>query len=363
MVAVRNVLYIGWIGYNNLGDDLMFDLFKHHISMLGEGYKLDVVNNEPRFLINAPIHAYDLIVLGGGSIISGPHEVVQSNIIETLYHALKQNKKTMIWGSGIDWIAKSYITREKTFESLGKNVSPSFQSKVKTVFEESMWAGVRGPLTLNILKSFGIEKKLHISGDPAFLLNKPTANLKHKNHDKIIGVNWGTSYNNIYGNDEEKLANRMAKALNQLIYQGYKVYFYIVWGADIEATKRLYDKIENKKSVIVDEKRYNEHELMQLMQQFSFTINFKLHANYLSLIANVPFIALGYRFKVFDFIESIQLEEMIISTDDEHIVDKILHIETMIEKDKKKMIETMNKYQSFYRKQLMEPFENQLYLN
>ncbi|GIN74509.1 hypothetical protein J14TS2_49840 [Bacillus sp. J14TS2] len=353
---MKHVLYIGWIGYHNLGDELMFDLFKQQFSKLGEDYKLDLVNNEKRYLDNAPLHVYDLIVLGGGSIISGPDQLIQPYIIETLYKAIQLNKKVMIWGSGIDWAPKSYIAPDAP---ISWHASPELKQKAQTVFKESVWTGVRGPFTQQILRHCGIDAPVEISGDPAFLLEKKSTT---EQTNKLIGVNWGTSYQNIYGHDEITLENRLTSALNQLIAKGYKIYFYLVWHADLDVTKRLCQKLTNQQAIILDEKVYHQDELMNLMDRFAFTINFKLHANYLSLAAQVPFIALGYRFKIFDFAASIDLSDMVIATDDTQLSGKILSLEQQITTNKQSIINSMQQYQQMYQKKLTKPFEQGLYL-
>ncbi|WP_066186831.1 polysaccharide pyruvyl transferase family protein [Gracilibacillus timonensis] len=353
---MKHVLYIGWIGYHNLGDELMFDLFKQQFSQLGEDYKLDTVNNEKRYLDNARIADYDLIVLGGGSIISGPDQLIQPYIIETLYRALQLNKKVMIWGSGIDWVPQSYIALDAP---ITWQASKELKQKTSTVFKESVWTGVRGPLTHQVLQQCGINDSIEVSGDSAFLLEKGATKEQKEN---IIGVNWGTSYQNIYGYDEITLENRLASALNQLIAKGYKIYFYLVWQADLDVTKRLCQKISNQQAITLDEKIYYQDDLIALMDRFSFTINFKLHANYLSLAAQVPFIALGYRFKIYDFAASIDLSDMVIATDDNQLADKILSLEQQITTNQENIVDTMRQYQQMYQKKLVAPFQQGLYL-
>lgn len=363
---MKHVLYIGWIGYNNLGDELMFECFKEQFYQLGDDYRLDLVNNEKRYLDNASLQAYDLIVLGGGSILSGANHPIQSYIIDALYQALQLNKKVMIWGSGIDWVPKSYLTDGQNIDFLKTNGWKSFHEKLNTVFRESSWSGVRGPLTKQLLEQAGVKKDVVISGDPAFLLQHGT----DKNpfpapfhpDDKVIGVNWGTSFHNIYGRNEITLEDQFADALNQLIADGYKIYFYIMWHADLEHTKRLAAKLSDKASWQIDDTVYPAASVLSLMTHFDFTINFKLHANYLSLAAGVPFIALGYRFKIFDFVRSVQLEKMAIATDDANLVPQIISLEKKISKNRSDIIETMDKQRQAYRLKLIEPFEQGLYI-
>lgn len=249
MRRLIKVLYIGWIGYNNLGDELMLDLFKQRLSQLEGQFKLEVVNNEERFLRNVSIEQYDLIVLGGGSIISGPQHLVQPYIIETLHKALTINKKVMIWCSGMDWIPKSYITHLESGRKLPLTQSTRLQSKLVDVFEESIWAGVRGPLTFSLLQQFGVEKNIQLSGDPGFLMKKKPPHLpKSENQEKIIGVNWGTAFNVIYGNNETIVEDHLANALNKFIEQGYSIHLFVMFSTDIEPSKRLYEKNKKERS-------------------------------------------------------------------------------------------------------------------
>ncbi|RDW19348.1 polysaccharide pyruvyl transferase family protein [Oceanobacillus chungangensis] len=365
---MKKVLYIGWIGYKNLGDELMFDLFKYNLLHLGDKFKLDTVNNEERFLKNITLSHYDLIILGGGSILSSSQNFIQPIIIDTLYKAIQLNKKVMIWGSGIDWVPKSYINHLKNDMDMQFPISDTLRLKMKEVFEKSVWAGVRGPLTLKLLKSLGVTDNIHVSGDPGFLMNKE-AIVTDKSpakpfaeEDKVIAVNWGTTFNVVYGNNELNVEDALAAALNQLIAQGYKIYFYLVWSADLPATERLYNKINQKEHIILDKILYHQDELMAILEDVVFTINFKLHANYISLAAGVPFIAFGYRFKIFDFVESVDLSDYIISTDSLTIATEIISLENKLSSNRQEIIDKMATYQNEYCERLNKPFELNLFL-
>lgn len=357
---MKKALYIGWIGFKNLGDELMFDLFKGQFLTYKDFYTLDSANVEYRFLKNVPLNEYDVIILGGGSIFGGADHLVQPYIIQQLYECLLMKKKVVIWGTGIDWAPKTFIERIEKNQKLPLTLPPSLKEKVSTVFKESAWAGVRGPLTKKILEYYDVEN-CQISGDPAFLLKTPRK--ESNNHSqKIVGVNWGTSFNHIYGENELKVEDELAKALNHLIDKGYNVYLYTMWQTDLPAIERLYSKLNNSNKVTVDPTLYNHNGLIDLVQQFTFTINFKLHANYISLAANTPFIALGYRFKVFDFVKSVKAEDYIIGTDEENISEKILELENKIGQNELAIKNSLSEKIAFYRQKIKEPFENRALL-
>ncbi|MFC5364930.1 polysaccharide pyruvyl transferase family protein [Peribacillus frigoritolerans] len=110
------------------------------------------------------------------------------------------------------------------------------------------------------------------------------------------------------------MENALLQVSKKLIKSGYKILLY-VWGSDREASKRLYDKLNDPLNVTYDPSLYSEEELIEKLSVCSLSINFKLHANILSLAGNVPCIALGYRFKVFDLFQSLGLENLVVSTD------------------------------------------------
>lgn len=365
---MKKILYIGWIGYNNLGDELMLDLFKESLLPLEKDFKLDVVNNEAVYLEHYPLGGYDLIVLGGGSIISAPDHIINPVIVNTLYKAIKLNKKVMIWGSGTDWVPQKYLLQLQNKKELNLTVNRNLIDKLNVILAESVWTGVRGPLTIQLLKSLGVDiEKVRLSGDPGFLLKTGQPVQIHDpflmdHSKKVIGLNWGTAGSNIYGNNEMNVENQLANALKSLIKAGYKVYMFVVWQNDIQPSERLYNKVNDPHNVILDKKLYNQEELMNLIGNFTFTLNYKLHANYISLASKIPFIAIGYRFKVFDFVKSVDLEELIISTDSNVIKDDILQLEKKISTNRNEIVNKMISKQNDYREILSVPFENQLYI-
>lgn len=357
----KRILYIGWIGFQNLGDELMYDLFKEKVSEMEGDFHIDVVNYVEKYLQNVNISDFDLIVLGGGSIFSGPRHTIEPYLIQFLYDAIKVEKKVMIWGSGIDSLSETAISTVGNGGKIDLNLSDKMIKKINYVFENSVWSGVRGPLTLNVFKGLGTANNLQQSGDPGFLMQMKQSNTIREK-ENIIGVNWGTTYNSLYGGDEMKVENQLVDTLKELIRQGYKIYLFVLWGPDTEASLRLYEKLSNPKMVTFDAKLYDYHGLLPIINKFKFTINFKLHASYLSLAAGTPFIALGYRFKVYDFVKSIQMENFIISTNTSELEQKTLALTEYITENEQSIITHMKTIQDKYVEKLLVPFQNNLYL-
>lgn len=331
----------------------MWEIFRELSQKHLDLKKFEIIPSLPNIDLT-DLQPYDLIVLGGGSII-------HPNYIRRLDQAIQLNKKVMIWGSGVDSLTKEYI---RHYQEQTKPNPPLFsneiQKKLAIIFHQSIYTGVRGPVTYYLLKEMNLPvKQIAQSLDPGLLVDPmlsssivPPKKLK----GKWIALNWGTSYNKIFGSSELKVEDQLVKAVRQLIQKGYKIYLYTVWWRDRKPAQRLYEKIGDKQHVYFDPQVYHYLELLQILKQCYFTLNFKLHANVLSAVANVPFIALGYRIKVIDFALSLGLQDFVLYTDDPHLSEKIV---TMISKQstyQKILASQMKKYLPIARRNLTTPF-------
>ncbi|RDW19350.1 polysaccharide pyruvyl transferase family protein [Oceanobacillus chungangensis] len=352
---MKKVLYIGWIGYKNLGDDLLWNIFYG----LSEKFQLEakqikIVPSFPRVDIS-DLKPYDTIVLGGGSLISPTY-------IHILKKALDMNKRVIIWGSGIDRIS------EKNLESLQSSTKLQLRQRfnegeaiiLKNVFSRASYGGVRGNLTKQALVALGVNQEdIQVIGDPGLLLTtKKPLNKK----EKIIGINWGTTLNTLYGNNEKHLELQLVETCKALINKGYKLYIYCVWDQDKAACQRLYKKIDDVENVVLDYTLYSEQELIPLLSSCTLTINYKLHPNLLSLAANVPFIALGYRYKVFDFAQSVGLEEYVLSTSNTNLLEDILNLTSKIETNTESILNTYKEKRDLYLPLIEKPFYSNLFV-
>lgn len=329
---MKKLLYIGWIGFNNLGDELLWNIFKEKCRIyLGEK-QIDITPSVPGVDLK-DLKKYDMVVLGGGSLLLPGY-------LQILQNALHQGKSVAIWGSGVDWIEKKNLDLliSDQLHSLEQNFQKKDIEILEEVIEKAWFVGVRGPLTKKAIEiMIGNEKaqKVEVIGDPGLLLQKPQFNKK----EKIIGINWGTTFNRLYGGNEATVEDQLVNAVKELIKSGYQIWIYTVWGNDIPHCERLYTKINDPENVILDKNLYKESALMEKLSRCKGTINFKLHANYLSLTANVPAIALGYRFKVYDNAASLGFEHLVVSTDSQQITQELLQCVDIIEQNETKIIE------------------------
>jgi hypothetical protein len=351
---MKRILYLGWIGFNNIGDELMWQLFRElswkHLPL--KTYEVipsipgvDIRNHGP----------YDTIVLGGGSLLIPGY-------IDVVYQAAQKNKNVLIWGSGHD--RQEYTPLDESGQvSLHlayANEHVSTGAKLAEVVNKSSFCGVRGPLSLQFLQHSGVPmEKTMISGDPGLLLPSPSRS-KPKGLKRIIGVNWGTAYNRIFGGSEEKVELQLVEALRRLIRQGYDITIFPVWGPDREACERLYRTLGDVEHVMLDLRLHPYEDLLEIMQEFDLTINFKLHSNYLSAAAGVPFIHLGYRLKSLDFGYSVNLPDYVLPTHHDQLTEAILDRVARIELNRGHISEQFEVNRDAYRTLLEMPFKEKL---
>lgn len=336
------ILYIGWIGTNNTGDELMFDIFKEKY---GQGNEITGKLCNEGF---KDFEDYDLVCLGGGSILL-------EGYIDILYEALQQEKKVMVWGSAYDdLLGEDFIDRLENSNMPIYIYSDFAEEKLNEIAEKAEFFGVRGPLTYKILEKSNINmEKIVLSGDVGFLLKgkalvETGTILDFSKKDKVVAVNTGTSFNRVYGGKEELIQKSLVKSCKNLLKSGYKIYLYAMWHEDLDSMLDLYKNIDDSENVILDIVVHKGNELYTILQKCVFSINLKLHGNIISATAGVPFISLGYRLKAYDFVKSIDCEELNISTGvdnlDIEIDKKVKYIENNSADIIKKISEKIENY-------------------
>lgn len=332
-----------------MGDEWMRAMFEQLAKLHLSPEEYQVIPSVPGVDIK-DVTKYDTIVMGGGSLLIPGY-------LDILHDAVRQEKRVLIWGSGHDRLHSLSLGSHAPPESEG------FCLKMREVVDHAAYCGVRGPWTFEYMRQMGVAMdRVTLSGDPAMLSSPPAADSDDgQTGERWIGINWGTSYNRIYGKDEAYVEDQVASAARFLIEEGYKIYVYPAWGPDREACKRLCNKIGASDKVVYDAGVHSYEKYMQLIKGFDLTINFKLHASILSAAANVPFICLGYRFKSFDFAHSIGLPQLAISTDATQLAERIRYTAAYALANKRPIMEQIGSHRQAVKASLEKPFLERLF--
>lgn len=59
----EKVLYLGWIGFKNLGDELLWELFKQHFDGRYHAESVELIPSKPGVPVN-DMNLYDTVILG-----------------------------------------------------------------------------------------------------------------------------------------------------------------------------------------------------------------------------------------------------------------------------------------------------------
>ncbi|EQB96347.1 polysaccharide pyruvyl transferase family protein [Geobacillus sp. A8] len=350
---MKKVLYIGWIGFQNVGDELLWNLFASYARQYAPDVQIIPSTPKVNWKDTSP---YDAVVLGGGSLLLPGYMAV-------LQEAHEAGKPIWIWGSGIDWIgeAETDALCAGAKPALHRHFSVNDVELFRTVLASAAFAGIRGPLSEAVLKTLGAyPANVRVIGDPGLLLQTP-ASAEPPNKEKTIGINWGTTYNRLFGQHETLVEDTLARAAKMWIASGYRIHLYIVWPNDRPACERLYKKINCPERVTFDRALYDERQFIERLQPLAATVNFKLHANLLSLAAGVPAVMLGYRFKVFDFAALLGLDRYVVSTASPQLETDLIDTVALAEQHRRRIMEQYETARRQYIPLLLEPFERGLF--
>jgi glycosyltransferase involved in cell wall biosynthesis len=339
MNKIKNILYLGWLGKENVGDEVLYELFKlmfykyHKSEVKDTAVNIDTLSTVQSYIVD--VSAYDLIVLGGGSLLQYPY------FLKICQDGVNKGIPVVSWGTGVDGAYnKEHLN---TIHISGENTKD-----ILSLYEQFEYISVRGPFSKNILKNSGLKKQVYEVGDPALAYSKEMFGdeLEYKGSSRKILVNWGTSYNNIFGGNELAVENELVTVIKELLSQDYSVIVYPIWTEDIEPVKRLVQKVNDNRCEIISEV-YEAKILQKFISQAYMTINLKLHANILSAAANRPFISLAYRGKCFEFANTVDCSEYALATNEttsNRILDMLKSIEINYENIVNRLMTAKERY-------------------
>lgn len=306
------LLYIGYLGFNNVGDEVCYESFIQSINRWSNSVDkviaYDIKENKGiKNILNK--ETIDAVILGGGSLFQG-------DIFLTLAEeAIELGIPLYSYGTGIDYLTEDTMSKY----IIGESFQPSSffdnrqinTSRIKKLVESLTYTGVRGPLTFQFIKGLSpVNSSIEIIGDSGFIYS-PNSDHYILNHylfpvqAPLIAINWGTTFNKLFGYNEALVEDQLIESCFYLISKGYHIVIYPMWDQDIESCRNLYHRLNNKDSVTFIPEVCSSSQIYSFLGKCHFSINLKLHANILSAAAFTPFIQIAYRSKGFDFALSI----------------------------------------------------------
>lgn len=288
--------YMGWVGHNNLGDEILYDA--HKVLFAGENvvpFTQSNIVKAVQKLSKKP--AYKAGILGGGTLIN------QSSSWITQMRALQARQPELplfCLGTGVT---------EDAFRA--KHEQTSLKEWVG-VLEGFEFVGVRGPYSLAALEKAGFAKAV-ITGDTALSLAPDTFTPRTKH--KVIGFNYGLVKENQIWGDPNSYSEQVAQTIKQLLDQGFEVRLLPVWDKDIASNKALLERVSDPRCTMVECFDTLGHYVAEL-EKCDLFIGQKLHATIMACMQRVPSVMVEYQPKCRDFMASVDMEQYIIKTSD-----------------------------------------------
>lgn len=318
---MARLLYLGFIGFHNIGDEVCYEAFlqlKEKLAGPAEAIPYDLRNKRSIAEIHSetPLSG---VVLGGGSLFQG------TAFVRPALEAINLGLPLWTFGTGIDYFSENYV-RQLYETSLPPSPPQMFDGKeldinaLRTIFEQAAFAGVRGPLTKRFSSFLTQPDKTVIIGDPGLVYQpKADSSMLEGVPTKFAAVNWGQSYSCIFGHDEQRTMMELVEGIRCLIRQGYHILIYPMWDHDIEPCQYLYSTIGHQAACTVVPRVHSTDAICTMLSRADLSISFKLHAAVLSARMGTPFISLAYRSKCMDFAMSMGMLSQCIPTSSFHI--------------------------------------------
>jgi len=296
----KEASYLGYVGYGNLGDEALkeavFELFKDTIIFSeSRGFLI-------RHLEQIGLLRFKLLFLGGGTLILRSEKVLKDISDKSI-------PQKIIFGTGVAnhifWkdVPGKYGDMKEWMNTLN-NVD---------------FLSVRGPISKQILMDKGINKSVHVIGDPVlyFIRDIKSPKPKLKNLGVNIGATGGGQTKDLmWGRNDDHFFSKFIDFIRTMSGDGWQIEFVPVNKNDEILTDNLLIKNGLQKNIKVFRDYTSTQKTIDHMEGFDVFVGQKLHATVLSYCANTPAVMVEYRPKCRDFMASIDMERFNVRTDE-----------------------------------------------
>lgn len=350
-----NSLVFGYIGFNNSGDDAIFDIFsklfldkypKSNITVLSNSKdnlfsdKINHIYGFNIFKIMKEIKKNQLVIANGGSLLQD--ETSSRSLyyyLSIIWYAKLHNKKVVMLANGLGPIYKDY--NKKLVRNIVDKVDLiTFRDKESYEFAKQI--GIKNPkieVTADMVFNYKDMPKIEVCDN--IFLNEGIPTDK-----KIIGVMLRP-----WSNDERYIAN-IAKLCDKLITEKNVNILFIPMQKtrrinDIATSQEVIKRMSNKAYIL--EGTYNYEEICCIIRTMELVISMRLHSIIYALISGIPVYGLAYQSKVKSYLSEINLpvENDLNNLDVQKIFDELVKLmenrDEVSQNINKKIVEFKNK--------------------
>jgi polysaccharide pyruvyl transferase WcaK-like protein len=289
--------YLGYVGYDNFGDDIMFSTIAQQLCPT-LSWRIADLRPFPVSLFASDSAGASLraVALGGGTLI------YRNAYLDLAERAMADGKPLIIAGSGA-------ADTDYWSAVLPEYDSVDLVRRWNRVLRGAQHVGVRGPRSRQMIAASGGPDAV-IVGDPALYVSRNTP--FRRPPLGVIGVNLG-SHDQPWG-DQESIVAAVGKAIKHLSRQGYKIQFIAMSKIDEQNARALASHLDGC-PISIHTSRNIELATLGAIRDCDLVIGQRLHSIVLACAFGVPSISLSYQPKALDFLESVGLLRLSMRTD------------------------------------------------
>jgi polysaccharide pyruvyl transferase CsaB len=255
------------------------------------------VRNLSREQVRAEIARLDLFVLGGGGILFDAEIGIYLREVMLAHEA-----KVPVLVYAI---------------SAGPLDRPESRTAVKEAFDGAAVVSVRERPSQHLLESIGVQQEIHITADPALLLEPqplPEDALQREGIERqgkwLIGVSVREPGVAAPDLDADQYHALLANAVDYLVERFDADLVFVPMESrmlDLQHSHAVLSKMANPHRARVLKGTYTSGEMLAFMKHFDFAVGMRLHFLIFAALQRVPFVALPYGGKVEGFLEDLDM--------------------------------------------------------
>ncbi len=268
--------YVGWVGYDNLGDEVMLEAFRRLMPWASVE-----VSGTPR----------ELLLLGGGTLIN------RSTYLGWLSERDSPRVERAVVGTGV--------------------ASPRFWGETEPVEGWLRWlsscayVGVRGPNSEATLLEWGFDGPIEVCGDSALLFERPDG---IETTEGLVVVSPAWTAGELWGGSDEAVMDVLARCASQWLTEGRSVAFLSCNPADDRPIFEMMRAMGRPDLGYLAGYR-DIDAAVGMLASAELVVAERLHAAVLAAAVGTPFVSIEYRPKLADFAASVGAMDALIRTD------------------------------------------------
>ena len=282
----HTIHYTGWVGYRNLGDEILLEAARESFAPAKIVWIRDFGSALPNWLVNTRTH--ELAMMGGGT------QIGERSPIDRYKQALARSKAGFVFGAG---------------------VTPAHEGRCRTGCRLG-----RGPASARVRRHArpGVgrhpapcRRQRAGAGRPSVLVRQARRFLETRSPvDRHEHRDLARPHVRRRKRDPAELHRARAK----LLTAGHRIEFFCVWPEDRKTTRRVAAQAGIANPVI-HEIYEGATEFQEKVRRVHVFVGIKLHACALAMCSGVPTLIVGYREKCREFALTVGAQDFCLRSD------------------------------------------------